>query len=170
MCKLLNQNPLNSLWSSYLLHSFLNVLHSVGGDQGVQRFIFPWEHLSIFPANLPLLHRAFTTDHDLSTALLLDVLQCITTGQAQENMSEPNYSAYKVNEIRNSKASIPWTNQQADKVDFRIFILRDHNFVVDSGGWRSTRNGYKIWVCQENLWGLPNVISWTYEKNIQSLA
>lgn len=93
---------------AYLLHSFLDILHGVGGDQGMQRLIFPWEHLSILPADLPLLHRTFSTDHDLSTALLFNVLQCITT----------------------------WPNQQTNKVDFGVFILGNHNFVVDPGCWR----------------------------------
>lgn len=33
-------------------------------------------------------------------------------------------------------SNLPGSNEQTNKVDFRVFILRDHNFVVDSGGWR----------------------------------
>lgn len=74
----------------------------------MQRLIFPWQHLSVLSAYLPLLHRTFTPDHDLGAALLLNVLQCITT----------------------------WPDQETNKVDFWVFILGDHNFVIDSGGWR----------------------------------
>lgn len=62
-----------------LLHSFLDILHCVGSDQGMQRFIFSWQHLPIFPAHLPLLDRTFPSDHDLGTALLFNVFQGITT-------------------------------------------------------------------------------------------
>lgn len=77
-------------WSN-LLHSFLHVFHCVGGDQGMQRLIFPWQHLSILSANLPLLHRTFTPNHDLGAAFLLDVLQCITTVKSKgETLRTPH--------------------------------------------------------------------------------
>ncbi len=62
-----------------LLYSFLDILHGVSSDQCMKRFIFSWKHLSIFTAHLSLLYWAFTTNHDLSTALLLNVFQSVST-------------------------------------------------------------------------------------------
>jgi len=53
----------------------------------VQRLVLPRQHLSVLSADLPLLHRTFTPDHDLGAALLLDVLQRITTGETERGES-----------------------------------------------------------------------------------
>lgn len=71
------------LGQSHLLHSLFDIFHCVGSNQGMQRLIFPWQHLSILSAHLALLHRTFTPDHDLGTAFLLNVLQSITTRKTQ---------------------------------------------------------------------------------------
>lgn len=49
---------LNALFQnvSNLLYGFFHVLHGVSGYEGVQRLVLSWQHLSIFPADLPLLH------------------------------------------------------------------------------------------------------------------
>lgn len=73
---------------SHLLHSFLHIVHCVGSDQGMQRLIFPGQHLTIFSPYLPLLHRTFPSDHDLGTTFLLDVLQSITAGQTRWGKGE----------------------------------------------------------------------------------
>lgn len=67
-----------------LLHGFLHVFHGVGGDQGVQRFIFPWQHLAVFPADLPFLYGTFPPDHDFGAAFLFDVLQSVAAGNNRE--------------------------------------------------------------------------------------
>lgn len=41
--------------------------------------------------------------------------------------------------MRVKRCALPWSDQEADKIDFWVFVLRDHDFVVDSGGWRSER-------------------------------
>ncbi len=71
-------------WTN-LLNSFLDILHGVSSDQCMKRFIFPWKHLSIFTPYLSLLYWAFTTNHDLSTALLLNVFQSVSTGGKKQN-------------------------------------------------------------------------------------
>lgn len=45
--------------------------------------------------------------------------------------------------MTNIESNLPWPNKQTNKVDFRVFILWDHNFVVDSGSWRPTGNRFK---------------------------
>lgn len=45
--------------------------------------------------------------------------------------------------MTNIESNLPRPNKQANKVDFRVFILWDHNFVVDSGSWRPTGNRFK---------------------------
>lgn len=73
----------------------------------MKRFVFPWKHLPIFAAHFPFLHRAFPTNHDLSTALLLDVLQGVAT----------------------------WPNEKPNKVDLWIFVLRNHHLITNPCGW-----------------------------------
>lgn len=74
--------------SSNLLYGFFHVLHGVGSYEGMQRLVLSWQHLSIFPADFALFHRTFTSDHDLGTALFLDVLQCVTTEREAEGQGE----------------------------------------------------------------------------------
>lgn len=67
-----------------LLHGFLHVFHGVGRDQGVQRLVFSWQHLAVFPADLPLLDGTFPPDHDFGAAFLFDVLQSVAAGNNRE--------------------------------------------------------------------------------------
>lgn len=86
--------------------------------------IFPRQHLPILSANLPLLYRAFPADHDFGTTLLLNVFKSVTT----------------------------WPNKKAYKVNFRVFILRYHNFVTDSSGRRLIIcRWFKVWVKSKHL-------------------
>ena len=64
---------------THLLHGLLDVLHGVGGDQGVQGLVLAGQHLAVLAAHLALLHGALAADHDLGAALLLDVLQGVAT-------------------------------------------------------------------------------------------
>lgn len=80
---------LTNTQKSHLFHSLLHVFHGVGGDEGVQRLVFSRQHLAVFPAHLAFLHRTLAPDHDLGTALLLNVLQRVATG-GQKN---PKYES-----------------------------------------------------------------------------
>lgn len=48
--------------------------------------------------------------------------------------------AFRDMQTRLIESKLPWPDEQADEVDFGVFVLGDHNFVVDSGGWRSSEN------------------------------
>lgn len=58
--------------------------------------------------------------------------------QTWETLSSPSVAVWKHVKLHDFKmaSNLPGSNEQTNKVDFRVFILRDHNFVVDSGGWR----------------------------------
>lgn len=125
---------------SHLFHGLLHVLHGVGSHKGVQGLVLARQHLPVLPAHLALLHRPFAPDHDLGTALFLNVLKSIATGggvgakRIRGEMSHFN----RVLEILPPKteSNLPWANEQTDKVDLRVFVLRNHDFVIDSGRWR----------------------------------
>lgn len=71
---------------AHLFDGLLDVLHGVGGDQGVEGLILARQHLAVLAAHLALLHGALAADHDLGAALLLDVLQGVATGEGKARL------------------------------------------------------------------------------------
>lgn len=86
-------------------------------NERVQRFVLPGQRLTILPANLTLLHRSLAPDDDLRSGILLHGLQRVSTR----------------------------SNQQPDKVDVRMFLLRNQHLVADANNRRFVvRRGFKF--------------------------
>lgn len=80
----------------------------------MQRLVFSWQHLAVFPADLPFLDGTFPPDHDFGAAFLFDVLQSVAAGNNREGKSEHgglNASlGTKVKSSSTSKSGSPWPN------------------------------------------------------------
>lgn len=48
------------------------------------------------------------------------------------------------------ESGLPWPDEQTDKVDLGIFILGNHDFVINSGGWRPVQHKKHIQLEQLN--------------------
>lgn len=84
-------------------YGFLDGLGVHGGHVGVQRLVFTRQRLAVLATHLALLDRALAPNDDLGTRLFFHRFEGIASG----------------------------SNEQPDKVDFRVLVLRNHYFVVD---------------------------------------
>lgn len=85
--------------------------------ESMQRFVLPGQRLTILPANLTLLNRALAPNDDLRSGILLHGLQRVSTR----------------------------SNQQPDKVNVRMFLLRNQHLVADANNRRFVvRRGFKF--------------------------
>lgn len=86
-----------------LLHGLFHRVEVVGGDVRVQRLVLAGQGLPVFPRDLSLLDGSFPSDDDLGAGVPLHRFQRVA----------------------------PRTDEKSDKVDFWVFILWNHHFVVD---------------------------------------
>jgi len=85
-----------------LVDSSLDSFRISGCNISMKRFIFTRQGLTIFSPNFSLFHTSFSSDDDLGSCVLFHVLEGIASG----------------------------SNQQSNKVDVRMIILRNHNFIT----------------------------------------
>lgn len=83
-------------------HGFLDGLRVHGSDVGMQWLVLARQRLAVLATDLALLDGAFAADDDLGTRLFLHRFESVAS----------------------------WPNEEADKVDLRVVILRNHHFVV----------------------------------------
>lgn len=99
------------------LHCLLHRFRIARRNKRVQRFVLPGQRLTILPANLTLLHRPLAPNDDLRSGILLHGLQRVSTR----------------------------SNQQPDKVNVRMFLLRNQHLVADANNRRFVvRRGFKF--------------------------
>jgi len=88
-------------------------------DISMQGLVFSWQRLPIFPSNLALFDATLAPDDDLRSSVLLHVLQSVPS----------------------------WSNEQAYKVDVRMFLLGNHHLVRHFHCWRLiVGRSFVVWV------------------------
>jgi len=93
-------------------------------DISMQGLVFSWQRLPVLPSNLALFDAAFAPDDDLRSSVLLHVLQSVPS----------------------------WSNEQPNKVDVGMFLLRNHHLVRHLHcGRLIVRRGFVVWVDQHHL-------------------
>lgn len=95
----------------------------------------------------------FQTHLTVLLALLLSCLKtCNLSLKVKSHLMDIKAHKTRTKRVNSMKLGLPWPNQQTNKVDFRVFILGDHDFVIDSCSWGPVGMGHrKNHLCGETL-------------------